>query len=416
MVIQNFIPFLFFTILFWLNKRRIGSFWAMSNYILMLYMFSTLSFFILSIIRKSSGIYWNIEALLLISLPTFLLVQPLSRIESKIFRKKYVLEDIKLKPLQYLSWSLIVISFISIFFFLQNIRQLFVIDINDLRSGHGALYQGGTLISKISCFGAYLFPVTLFVYFYNIVKRQMPHYITLLLLVSSLSFIVYTLNVAGRDGIVLWFLYYLGYYSFFRFFIKDKDRRGMTKFICITSVIAFPLFLYISSSRFSGDSEGTIGSIVSYCGQSLYNLSQNIDAFNSTGYGALGARDHFELLYRVFDLFGDTSTGRVNRFEDANENIMFLRNLGYTPFSFSFYIGSIFPLDVSLWGLFSFICVFYLVCLKHTKINGNTISTKHLICSFSWYTILFSGIFYFYNGTFIGNFFLFFSLFIPFLL
>ena len=171
--------------------------------------------------------------------------------------------------------------------------------------------------------------------------------------------------------------------------------------------------MFISSSRFSEHGDGTAVSIVNYSGQSLYNLSRNIDAYNRTGYGATGAREQFEVLYRIVDVFENSSAQRVNRFEDSVENSMFLTRLGYTPYAFSYYVGSLYPLSVSLLGLLVFMLVFYVICYRNIRIHNKTISASHLICAFSWYTVLISGVFYFYNGTFIGNAFLIVVLLIP---
>ena len=409
------VPFLVFFGLFLFNKRRVGHFFTLSNYILLLYSFSTLSFFFYSLFNTS--IYWNFQSLLLIVVPTFLLILPLSRVEIQMRRSGFCFSELNKKRFTVLSWGLIVLSIYSIFFFSRGLLRVFSVDIVALRQGYGSLYEGGTIWSKAACLGAYLSPVAMFLFYYNLIKKQLPRYITMLLLLSSCSFVVYTLNVAGRDGIVIWVLNFVGLFFLFYHAANRKDRRFICRILMWSLVLVLPLFLFISSARFSQSSGGVSRTVISYAGQSLGNLSQNVDAYERSGYGATGANGLFELYYKAVNmLLGESRGGRYNRFDNADEYFRYMDSMGFSTFAFSYYVGSLYPIHTSIWGLAAFVGVLFAVFSFYLKEKGAELQTKYLICAFSWYTILISGLFYFYYGTYIGNFFLLITLLIPLLL
>jgi len=406
---EKFLPAIIFLIALLLNHRYVKRWMCLSNYILFLYLFSAVSYIFFA--STDSSIYYTFEGLALIFVPTVFLLFPLSRFEKISVAKQ--LSTIPIKKVQILMWFLIVIGFYSIIFFIQGLSNLFTLDIVSLRSGFGALYEGGTISSKVACMGAYLYPLSLFLYFYNVVKKQIPRKHNNLLLFSSISFIIYTLNVAGRDGIVLWLLTFVGFYFFFSIYMEKTDNHRMMKNIRWGSLLFIPIFLFITVSRFDGSDSGSVGSVFSYSGQQLYTLSTDIDLAQKTGKTVGSTRTTFEFFYRLSDMISGDERSRENRMENMDGAF----SLGFKANSFGTYVHSFYPIYMSFLQFVLFVLFLfgvYKFCLRTT--NGKYISSRHLMGALSWYTILMSGVFYFYYGTYIGNVFLLVSLLIIFIL
>ena len=168
-------------------------------------------------------------------------------------------------------------------------------------------------------------------------------------------------------------------------------------------VVILPLFLYISSSRFAQEDGGVKASVVSYLGQSLHNLSYNIDNAVNIDYETTNPGN-------VFALYNILHRGKgVDRFDSIEEGA----DLGFITNGFSFYIGSFYPYNLSLLGTIIAVIVCLVIYVRMLRIKGNTIDSSRLIVALLWYNILIIGVFYFYFGTLIGNVYLLFTLLIP---
>lgn len=396
---MNLLPFLVFAVLLIINYKKVGRVVALSNYILLLYLISFLSFYFNTLLN--TGVYYNMEALVLVVVVTYVLVIPLQKIESRKYKLK--LSFIDSKKLNQLVIFVCVLSFIAIVFFGKNIGQLADVDILEMRNSRISLYQGGTLISKISCFGAYLSLIAIPLLYWNYITKSLSVKYTRLLFISSIAFVLYTLNVAGRDGLVIWFLIMLGNYCFFSQWMSVIQKKVFTKILVCMCVVILPLFLYISSSRFAQEDGGVKASIVSYLGQSLHNLSYNIDNAVNIDYETTNPGN-------VFALYNVLHRGKgVDRFDSIEEGA----DLGFITNGFSFYIGSFYPYNLSLLSTIIAVIVCLVIYVRMLRIKGNTIDSSRLIVALLWYNILIIGVFYFYFGTLIGNVYLLFTLLIP---
>lgn len=374
----------------------VGRVIALSNFIYALYTVSMLCFFIYWLVYDDA-FFFNYEALTMIIIPTIFITEPLTQFEKRI--GNCTLSRINGTALKLLVVLLLAIGIYSVIFFGINLGRLFTTDVVSLRDSKAAFYEGGTLMSKVACMGAYFSPVCLFLYFWNYCTHQFSSRISFSLIVASLAFVVYTMNVAGRDGIVLWLCVYCGFYAFFHSFMDAKQRKKSINILAILSICMLPFFVIISLSRFGDSDSGTIGSILSYIGQGLNTLSTNIQIFNSSGVRPGDASFQFELLSKIGAIFTGDNITRLNRFD----NIYNLFDYGYLSNSFGFYIGSIYPMSLSLLQTFLFVFIIRVVCKKNLIINGNIICSRNLISALTWYVILIMGVFYFYYGTYIGN-------------
>lgn len=111
------------------------------------------------------------------------------------------------------------LSLYSIVFFSINLPKVFALDVKAVRDGHVIFYES-SIYSKLAILGAFSSVFCIYFYYYLSILDTLPR-IRKLLLFSSISFVLYTLNVAGRDGIVIWGLSFMAGLFFLSF---SKER------------------------------------------------------------------------------------------------------------------------------------------------------------------------------------------------
>src|SRR5208337_1059847 len=127
--------------------------------------------------------------------------------------------------------------------------------------------------------------------------------LALLMLISSLSYVVYIFAYVGRDGPVYWGMSFFFCFYLFKDFILSRDLKKIKQFFAICLPLLIVPFLLISESRFSHSSGGTVWSIVSYAGQEIMNFNAVYLVDAPLLYGANG----FPELYKSFEAMGMVS-------------------------------------------------------------------------------------------------------------
>lgn len=177
-----------------------------------------------------------------------------------------------LKIIRLFSTFLIIISFFSIVYWLPYVRNIFSgIELGDLRNDYVAgdlIVGGGGFFQTLAGIAAHLYYFNIILYFIlksiGVNRTQQ-----ILLLISSLSYVVYVLSAVGRDGIVFWSFSFISCFLFFRPFLSSTNINKIKRLIYPSVVLMLVPFIMISSSRFSSN---VVGSIISYMGQSLPNF------------------------------------------------------------------------------------------------------------------------------------------------
>jgi oligosaccharide repeat unit polymerase len=362
-----------------------------------------LSFGISSLV--DSTYFITIETFSIVFCSTLVLTRPLAKFEEKITQDTTIIE-LNEKRYEVLVIIMIIISFYSIAFFGQNISKVFNSDLSVLRNQifqNGGFYES-SIFSKIAVLGAYLSPVSLFLYFYTLVINGNYKY-KLLLLLSSTSFIFYTLNVAGRDGIIIWVLTYLALLCLFYPLLERKVIRNQRKLILISVGVLLPIILIISTARFGNSGynsdKDVFYSMLAYIGQQPFEFSDRIEQLQVINYDG-EPRLIYPLLINVKEaIFGLNSSDIGNRFDLRSDSI----NLGLKTQRFVYYIGDLFT-ELGMLGLIMVTCIMYYIYSINLRIIDDSISISRLLTSFSWYMIIIVGVFYFYYGQLIGNVFL----------
>lgn len=370
----------------------------MSNFIIAIYTFSMLAYYICSCFE--SKYYYNYEALSIVLISLIILISPLSKFESLIKPRTQVnkLEQSKYK---FLAYILISISFFSIIFFATNISAILASDLSTVRdqiARNGNFYKS-SIYSKIAVLGAFLSPITQFLFFYTIVVKERK-IIGALLAVSSISIILYTLNVAGRDGIVIWTLTFIAALCLFYPLLEVNVKKKLKIFLILVSLLVIPIFYYITSMRF-GSGKTLIFPVFEYLGMQLYELSSLIEKLRITDYPG-EPRVIIPLVMNIWDSISGTNVvDGLTRYDYRSQSLA----LGLNTYRFPYYIGSLYN-ELRTWGvILGTLCV-YFVCRINMKIYNGGIVASQLLISFAWYIIIIIGVFYFYYGELVGNVFL----------
>ena len=216
-------------------------------------------------------------------------------------------------------------------------------------------------------------------------KRDLKKY---LLLLSSLSYIVYNFAFVGRDGVVLWIMSLLFQYFFFRDFLSKKNERYLKKIgLVLVLVMSIP-FMAISISRFGNSERGTIWYILNYFYQGSKNFNDQILIEAPLQYG----RFNFRVVTDFLDRIGIS----VSEGLDKDTFTSIYRSKGVDPWTFSFWFGMILR-DFGRIGTLFFMVFFSYVprrLIEKTNWSG-IMKFSDYVLWILYYQIVFYGIFYF---------------------
>lgn len=394
--IINLIPFGIFAIILYLNYRIVRRKVALSNLVVLLYCISTFCYYLLwNFINRSY--HYSVESLALIVLSVLFIVAPITKAEAVNTRSILILNPYKVKRLVHI---LIAIGLYAMVFFGRFLPQVFAMGAVAMRTEmQGIRFYESSAWSQLASLGAFSFVISLYIYFYNKIHQCLSKKESTLLIFSSFSYIVCTLNTAGRDGIVIWILSYVAIYCFFYKYFDKTNRRKLIRPFVYAVFIILPLFYIISTDRFDDSDHGTYWSIIAYTGDSLENLTHQLEIFHFTNVGNQNPLANFELLRQMGASLGLTNIGQIDVFGNMQNAAMY----GYRSNQFSFFIGSLYPYNMSfLWYIVFVVCIHF-VCRYSLRVVNNTLVTHRAIVAVAWAMIPVVGIFYFYYGSLIGN-------------
>ena len=375
--------------------RRVGRFYSLSVFIWLLHTVSMLCFWIKADFLLGFENDYSIGALALMYFTLFLITIPLIRFEKRLSKcgniKAVSISSSKFKIVVY---SLIILSLYSIAFFVVNLPKVFALDVKEIREGQIIFYES-SIFSKVAVLGAFSSVFCIFFYFY-LSALNYNRKICTLLLISSLSFIVYTLNVAGRDGIVIWGFSFLAGFFLFHKYLNKRIIKLIKKGAVLMTIITLPLLIYITGSRFSDSSNSLAGfdSVLSYAGQSLPNLSYEIDLVEKIHRRSGDGTFPIALVRSIVG----SDENRFDRMDDA-------AIYGFRSNQFSSYVSFFYP-SYSILFLIFFIILFNVIIRSSVKVRQSQFNPIDFIVGYTWYMIPIVGIFYFYYGELIGNVFL----------
>lgn len=267
------ITIIFFIVLLLIDRKKNSSNMSISKFILLIYFGSILTSVWYSNsykeIQSDAFSYDLIPYALLFCLFVILYFWPLIRYNEYQY-KTLILPDQQILTL--FSIFIIVISFISIAYFLPiSITVMSVADLGDARvmaTNDGNQFITPGIINTISSTASSFYNIALILAFIHIAQRGFSK-ISILLIISSLSYVLNVFAYAGRDGVVFWVFAFLMTYIYFKDYINDKSKKWLKYIFISASIIGIALFIAISQDRFGDDMEN---SFITYYGQPYINF------------------------------------------------------------------------------------------------------------------------------------------------
>lgn len=389
----NFIPPLLYSLTTLYVYKQTKRFFCLSVYIWLLHTISMACFWVKADFYSGFANDYSFVALTIMYFTLLAITFPLVKYEKKGTEINGV-ETMNERKIRLVSKALVILGIYAFGFFVVNLPKVFAANIVALRDERIVFYSS-SIFSKVACLGAFSSVFCIYFYFYYKIKET-EHKLQKWLLISSTSFIVYTLNVAGRDGIVIWSLSYLSGIFLFHRFLKAEDVKKIFKIFGYAMLITLPLLWLITTARFSSGSnnDSAIESVFSYAGQALPNYTYKIDLTNAIGRRSGEGKNPIALL-RVL-----TGT-ETNRFERMEESAQY----GFRSNQFSSYVSFFYP-SYPFYFLILFVIAMVLIVRSSTKRIQNNFGFDDFLPAFTWYMIPIVGIFYFYYGEVIGNVFL----------
>ena len=279
-------------------------------------------------------------------------------------------------------------SFFSLIFYIPvayKMLTLSVLDIGAMRAlinaGEHPFIQAGTLNALAKLF-AFLYNIQLVFFFINIIVEKKIRSFSWLILLSSLSYVVYVLAFMGRDGFVFWlFSFVFTYLLFYNFISKAIAVRLKKLFLIVTISFGF-VFLSITIGRFvvgNDDNNALIETLLSYMGQGSINFAEY---FSIPNMPTDGGKSLFLPLFQDVDI------------SYALKRESLLSNYDIVPWIFKTFIVSIYS---SLGSWFTILLgIFLIIIYRNTfkERKKGVLSFSFALIYMSVFTVYSQGVFY----------------------
>lgn len=327
----------------------------------------------------------TIQAILLHILLLCLLLIPLLRYGNYLCINKINISD---RSINTFSWWIIIPSIISIICSFSEAIDMF--KLGNMLDARNLFIQGkieSSLVNKYGLIGyfitlgRYTSFIALFLYFYYSFILQKKSLLTRLLLIASLSMPIFTLTVAGRDGVFRWGLFFIFCLILFWKHLSWHKHKHFWYGIIILFIAGATIFGIITRDRFRENRHGGIAySVLRYLGEPYYLFSY--------GYERFGDQPMSDNILDPFPII--TQEKRQN----LNLNKRFQAD--YFLNTFPTIAGSIEISIGTINSIFLLTCVFTILFLIFWK-RGPTSFTK-LIGYLFYYEIMLMGLFYFMHN------------------
>ena len=288
---------------------------------------------------------------------------------------------------------LLIGGFIAIVFFLPFAVIALRGDISLFRDDmvvYGTRLADFGIINSICSLLANLFVIAQVCSFVNMIpvngKRNI--YKAYLLLISSLSFVVYVLAYAGRDGIVYWLMSYVFCFLLFRNFLAVHELKSIKRFFVLVFLILMIPFVMISVSRFSNIPGGTVLLIIKYAGQQLRNFSDHYQIEVPLQYG----KHSFPIIYDFLKVVDFDISSKFDK--DIFHSYFLVKDI--EPWVFTTFVGN-FMYDFGKYWTLLFLCTMSLATRKLLKNVTRTgvLEFSNLLIFILLYQVVYWGVFYF---------------------
>lgn len=384
------IPFIFFTLILYVNYKIKKDVYSSSMFLLTVYWLMALSAIIYDIF--SEYFYYNNIPLsfysiiyLLFALSFYII--PFIKFNEKKFDSILISNQALINVM---SVMLIILSFISIVFFIPSTLHALSGDIGQNRIDQvgGIKFVTIGILNTISGSVATLYPITIILFFISVIQKKSKIF-SVLLLISSTSYIFFNLSYVGRDGPLFWSMMFLFNYLFFKDFIPASLKKlyfRYANFIFIFSIIVFVIITY---ARFGDKQFPIVLAFVDYMGQQIKNFSDTFQHHSLTTGGYVS----FGWIVNSFNFLSGTDYSSLDMFFLETAKIDLL-NRDIRSWNFGTFIKQ-FYYDYGFWGPI-IIGIFFAVLMSFLRISSDRIINLEKIVLYSLYfQIVAQGVFYF---------------------
>lgn len=207
---------------------------------------------------------------------------------------------------------------------------------------------------------------------------------------ASLSWVVYVLAYAGRDGVVYWGLTAAAVYFLFRCRVAARDKAFIAR---VAPLIVAALILPMASitvARFFSGNGGGYWSLFEYFGAQIQNFSD----YSSMERPTTGGLRTLPLVYRQVCYFFDQDCGTWAEIEGEVFNEYLLQ--GKEPWLFGTFVSDLVG-DFGYGGAFLLICAFAAVTNRVCSYarRGLELTLSRLLVIVLLFQVPFWGVFYF---------------------
>ena len=236
-----------------------------------------------------------------------------------------------------------------------------------------------SLTNTIASIFSTFFMLQIVFFFITIIKEGRLSWRSILILVSSTSYIFLVLSFMGRDGFVFWGLSFFFLYVFFSKFIDSRVKRKIKRLFIIIMSFSAVVFLIITIGRFlySSDSD-FLYPFVSYMGQGPINFPE-LFTVNIIPTGGSG----------IFSLIvGDAD----NMISNHNQIIYYQHDISTSIFRTI--VGSLYQ-NFGLYGTIVFAIISCVLILCAAPKNKRQWDFSFIIIYILYVMIMYQGVFYY---------------------
>lgn len=253
------------------------------------------------------------------------------------------------------------------------------------------------LVNTIAGMGSHLFAASLVMAFIRLCQPpgegyNLPRAVVLML--ASLSYVIYVLAYVGRDGSIYWLMTGLMIFLIFRSHLSVALRRRMTIVgASICGLVLLPIVV-ITFARFNDSDFGVGGSLFEYFGAQIHHFSDYSSIDRPRTYGAMNFPQIIRPYCAVFGGLG------CEKWEDLKPFVFdqyFVQ--GKAPWLFGTYVSD-FVADFGYLGTLGLLSAFAFVCHR-TCVGRNRrgeFSLARLLLMILCFLTPYWGVFYFRFG------------------
>lgn len=253
------------------------------------------------------------------------------------------------------------------------------------------------MTNTIAGMGSHLFAVSLVMAFIRLCQPKGEGYSlprAVLLVLASLSYVIYILAYVGRDGSIYWLMTALLVFIMFRAQIPAKLRRRIVVVGASLSGLVLLPIVAITVARFSNSETGLGGGLWDYFGAQINNFSDYSSIDRPLTYGAM----NFPLVKSTF--CSTLGSFRCENWEDIRPWILdYYFSQGMAPWLFGTYISD-FAADFGYVGTFVLLTVFALLCHRACvgRDSQGRMSLSRVLLIILCFLTPYWGVFYFRFG------------------